>query len=349
MPTCSVSVFGTNMYRDFNLIDNDRRSMLDLHRAQEPDHLLDQIGIPERTRLKIKEAATQYSLPSIHNEIVPLLCAFLPIEGVSAVRHYGHCWLERRKSVLHLWEGRYVLLHFLGQSLQKVHGTSHIQGSQLVETHKYLTTLMKDYPQDFFGLKDGRAIDGHHEFSADPKTAAGRRDALIHLCREIHRWTDNRLRDMGFAKEDAQGRTHYQNLVAAHINMAVHSTTPIYENAERQTEFPSCPLSEEKVPIVYKPILRDVLSLGDNERPPWVLCQLLEEARRYVQNMTCEDHSVAKYVQERGLACSVSEIETAWWMLMLRGIAWTMSTIDHCWGEPIPASFYDNHVPAWMT
>lgn len=114
MQQCTyVRVSGTDVQRDFNLIDNDRRSILDLRRAQEPDHVLDQIGLPEKARLQIKGAARKWSLPSIHNEIVPLLCAFLPIEGVSAVRHYAHCWLERRKSVLHLWEGRYVLLYRL--------------------------------------------------------------------------------------------------------------------------------------------------------------------------------------------------------------------------------------------
>ncbi|KAF7187744.1 hypothetical protein HII31_11083 [Pseudocercospora fuligena] len=342
LPGCPMLV-----KRDFDFIDNARKSRLDFSRALEPGHVLHQIGVPKETRKELQEGLSRNrEFISVHNEIVPLLSAFLPLDGSDAVQHYGHCWSERRKGVLHLWEGRYVLLHHLERTVRerKVVDNEH----DLMRALRYLRKLKEEYPEDFFGLKSHKAIDGKVNPLRHRETGEARRTDLVDLCREIHRWTDARFMNLRFDEEDNSGRRHYENFVAAHLNMATYATISIYDKIP-ESELPSCPLESTKVSKRHQKILQEVKDLDESIRPPWVLCRLLETAEQYVKQMQTGDHAVANYIQERGSSCKQAEIETAWWMLMVRGIAWNMSTVSLGWGDPIPASFYDNHVPVWIT
>ena len=353
LPGCSILV-----KRDFDMIDANRKNLLNLGLALDQNHLLEQIGVPRHARQLLSDGVNvqRRTYPSIHNELVPLLCSFLPLQGSNSVRHYAHCWLERRKSVLHLWEGRYVLLHYLQQAVspEKVAAAQDDIGEPLdymknrVKARDFLQKLQNEYPEDFFGLKNNKAIDGIAHPKPSQSDGLQRRKMLIRLCRIIHRWTDSSLFRLGFAEEDEQGRSQYENLVAAHLNMATYSTTDIYQR-EDDKDMPSCPLDDPKVPGQLADILKGVRNMEEHVKPPWVLCRLIREAQGYVEQMQRGEHTIANYLRERGSRCTPDQLETAWWMLMLRGIAWNMSTIDHVWGQPIPASFYDNHVPAWIT
>ncbi|USW50380.1 hypothetical protein Slin15195_G036990 [Septoria linicola] len=353
LPGCSIMV-----RRDFDLIGPSRKCLLDLSLALDRNHILEQIGVPQQARQLLSDRVNidRRSFPSLHNEIVPLLCTFLPLEGSDTVRHYAHCWVEKRKSVLHFWEGRYALLHYLKRTSRDLSMTWANQSLQAQPDHvrhlhkaeSYLVELEDKFPKDFFGLKGREAIRGPASQDDPQAEATQKREAIVILCRSIHRWTDGFFRTLGLEGKDPQGRTHFENLVAAHLNMATHSTCSMYDSFS-DSDMPSYPVADTRIPSEFDDILADVRALKDDVRPPWVLCRLIKEVEGYVKHMREGDHSVARYLQERGLKSTSEQIETAWWILMLRGIAWNMSTLDESWGDPIPSSFYDNHVPVWIT
>lgn len=54
-------------------------------------------------------------------------------------------------------------------------------------------------------------------------------------------------------------------------------------------------------------------------------------------------------MQDEGVHSFASEIEDAWWMLMLRGMAWDLAMLDGGrFDPPVPASVYYNKTPVWI-
>lgn len=55
-----------------------------------------------------------------------------------------------------------------------------------------------------------------------------------------------------------------------------------------------------------------------------------------------------KHLKFDGAKITVADAKIAWWMLMLRGIAWTMSVFIETKNE-VPSSFYEDPTPVWIT
>lgn len=72
-------------------------------------------------------------------------------------------------------------------------------------------------------------------------------------------------------------------------------------------------------------------------------------AQAYCGNLRDKTHGVVKYMHDRERRTDDDEVETAWWVLMLRGIAWDMSAIELTRGNVVPASLYNNSTPVWIT
>ena len=99
--------------------------------------------------------------------------------------------------------------------------------------------------------------------------------------------------------------------------------------------------------------LRHKYDIREPDCGPWFAFELFELAKQYAKDIRYHEYGIASYLRQRGMSIMDDEAEEAWWLLMLRGITWTMATRSDtdlkAFGEFIPSSFYDNKTPIWIT
>lgn len=140
--------------------------------------------------------------------------------------------------------------------------------------------------------------------------------------------------------KDSRPLTKYMQLVAAHTTVSVDAISAVLQRLGDDREkhgFRSQPQQQ-----VYNELVKDSF------------CYFVEEnylyAVEYADRIQQLDVGVVDYLRKEGWQELDSEIEDAWWMLMLRGLAWSMSILDgRGLDPPVPSSLYYNKTPVWIS
>ena len=151
----------------------------------------------------------------------------------------------------------------------------------------------------------------------------------------------NRGLPIRFQDKDSDGQLPaYLHLVSAHICMAIEAIDEaVAKDAEQYCE--GVDLSHVALKKRYN------ADYGNKH----LVHELWQIDEIYVSHVTQPKNFIAEYLRSKGLDVSGSQAEVAWWLLMLRGLAWGISVCwdDVLYGPPIPSSLYGNKTPIWIT
>lgn len=321
--------------RDFETVRPDRVIV----RPHVQDGILIQIGVAENYRAEIEKGACQEP----ENEFLMLLCPFLPLKHSNIVCYNLFGFQPNapvRKSVFHFWEGRWALFHRLGQRLEK--GPRSSKHDDLKKIYDGFKHLEQTHAHDFY-CRWGRAKIVHQwAVSKTAEERAADKESLIESCRNIFNSTTEYLRGPGMRldEEDINGQTKYLHLCAAHTWMATHAVLEAVDVIKNHTPKPE--LEQEA--------LRKKHGFKHGYHGNGVEIWVLELGLRYADHLHDPEHGIRKYLSDKQLKFTEDEVEAMWYCLMLRGVAWDMgSWANPDPGEPIPAMFYGDRTPVWIT
>ena len=220
---------------------------------------------------------------------------------------------------------------------------SKVEIATLKEVREWFNHLGKYHENDFYSRYGHRAISNKSRWGVDAKVR------LLTDCRKIFDYTTKRLKERRFSKDHEYGQKRCVHLVSAHISMTIDARK---KSSAQGDEIPKANLIEW-----YS---QQGFGVKD-KRGPNISPSRMEIAKSYVMSFSEKDQAaqrgIGNYLRNKGVSISDKEIsdeeaEAAWWLLMLRGIVWAMSTrqVDkNMFGEFIPSSFYGNKTPVWVT
>ena len=311
-----------------------------------PTSVLEAIGIDDRD---LRNDISRKKYWESHNEMVILLSKFLPLPGTSVSRNFFPAWLGPVGSVIHFWEGRMALMQGLRKRIDDT--PKHKALATLESVLRELERLSKVYYDDFFCCWKTSILEA-------AESATQSKIDFLNDCRHVYSETTQYF--LGERTRFAPGeghhtynwssssgeRTQYVDLVAAHVCMA----------------FRAIPLGHrerDEVSKNYRSREQRKAHFGITERanggfalPQYTI------ARAYIANFSHPEHGTVKHLRSRNVDLHEDYMEAAWWVLMLRGIVWDMSTTGDppfvkkgpWWeGEPVPSSFYYTKTPVWIT
>lgn len=294
------------------------------------------------------------------NEAVALLCEYLPVSMSRCTTHYFWGWQPRRRGVFAFWEASFKFYRHLRREDDRK-CLSH----EMAKVLRRWRFLEETYRNDFYCLSGCRARDAQD--GADQPTRNRKQAQMLHDCRNIFRWTTSWLNHYSFGELDTKSsdggekRTVYMRLVAAHIRMSTyaipegnaardanHKAYKPYGNQEKQKHYHLYDRNDagELIPHNGEPALPVAYEFFNT--------QLYEIAAAYIKHLNHEEHGIVKQMREITDDAGHNNIDddvvkTAWWVMMLRGLVWTLSTSHATKGEAIPSSLYDNDTPVWIT
>ncbi|EMC92293.1 hypothetical protein BAUCODRAFT_284405 [Baudoinia panamericana UAMH 10762] len=330
------------------------------------------------TRIGVTYGATNTILAhgcrETNNELVMLLCPFLPLKGCKMVLHSFAGWVQSMKGVFSCWEGRVCLHRGLEQAIAR-YGSS--KDSSLIAIRERLDTFRKEYADDYYVRRAKRALTEHH-------SSPEKQESLLIFLRDAFDHTTRYFREKRWHLADVESRTQYVDLVATHVCMADTACKRGEREAakkrkEKQQPVPEAPKTAvaetAKIAVAEIPKTDDDENMADwvssekyeawleevrkrynvakpEERGDWVSEEVFEKGLAYVDAVTnSKSNGIWNYILEkhkdRGLTREA--VEEAWWMLMLRGIVWSASTNGLEQVSPVPASFYGDKTPLWIT
>jgi hypothetical protein len=315
--------------RDFEFISKGRK-ILPIEREDGP---LAQIGIP-RDRRKLYE---RYRWSETHNELIILLCPFLPLKDSTIVRFTFPAWgPQYLRSVFRVWEGREAITRSFDDRYQEV-------GS-----HPEYATVFEDISKHFNHLKTTHKDDFYLKKAILNKVGVERKQKLIDDCRIIFDYTTTALKGEApgtrvkfhECENDGVQLRPYMHLVGAHVYMSMDAIHDVMQEIRSQSKRKE-DRSQETLRKKY-----NVVSGG-----AYFLQELYLIGLSYAKYVTKPDNVIGEYLRRKGVEVSFAEAEIAWWLLMLRGLAWSMSTSwdGEQYGEPIPSSLYESKIPIWIT
>lgn len=312
--------------RDFDFVGSNRRT----YNIFEDGSILEQIGMSNNRRALVGQR--NYREP--HNELLELICPFLPLRRSTIARFASSAWRPARQSVFFFWEGRISLLQGLEERL-----AGGDEPKPLAIFRQHMETL-KMYREDFYSYHGTQSRIANHRHNG--------KSALIDSCRSIHNSTTEFFEREGWSvsgnavdsPNEGSFVSPYCHLLAAHVSMAQEA---IHDALARIKDSGDNRQSQEYLRAKFK------VGTPEESGNSFVL-NLYESARSYVEYVDHSEHGIGKYLQSKGIDKSKEQIECAWWNLMLRGLAFNMSS----WqagvpGEPIPSSWYGEKTPIWIT
>ena len=261
----------------------------------------------------------------VANEAATLLCEFLPVHeaGSNARRHFFHGWNSGTGghpfSVLWSKAGRSYLLAYLKDRRSKYRRSRVTR--EVLDT---LQTLSRRYPWAF-----------EDELDEDPEgdlVPEGDQAILVPDCRR--EWDATTTGFFGYERS-YNGITHYTRLVLAHCCMSVRaSKSALLRQSAELSDFRAHKHQLQDIAEAYlKQIYDDKGLLADGI------------FKRCTQTIRYELYGVTSIHVDR-------ETETLdnWWLMMLRGIVWSMSTdVTTAEGEAVPSSCFGSERPVWIT
>jgi hypothetical protein len=267
------------------------------------------------------------------NEAISFLCEFLPVSGSQCTVHSFWGWETGRQSVVKYYEGRLALW----RHLKRLQDKGSLNDDTLVPVCEHLSYLQNTYKNDAFGINHLRAAAANDTSTGDRLQMQAN---LIQDCRSIFDWTTHWFIEHGFSASSprdsgSQVRTIYMHLVAAHIWMGSHAV-PVGQEKTRvnrtmsrwnERKYDYYKLNDERygIPIPYQ----------------YFDPHLYNIAEAYIEFLKHDEHGVVKYMRDQDLGISDDIVEGAWWVMILRGIAWTLPTVEERRGDAIP-SMYDS-------
>lgn len=322
---------------DLDIIGDDRK----LHLSGAMEKL--GISTDVQRNLAQLESETYYRCPI--NDILYLTCDFVPLKGSPIGRIFHPMPASRYLSFyfqatpLHFWEGRVALLLHLesivGQTLS----------NPLRKMHAYLQEMRTDFEDDFFCRWRRSRLRPAVNLLPPRERMAALQDAvsMLNRLRDIYNATTeyffdleadgqtvDSLRVMDPAPVDNEKyRTSslkftYRDFVAAHVTMAIDAVRKAAQShANTQAR---------------EAVRKEVGHLNEG--------QMVDIAHQYIDGLP----GLVKNMHERGCQLSEDQIHEAWWVLVVRGIAWGMSVWLENPGEGthVPSSFYDSQMPIWI-
>ena len=141
-------------------------------------------------------------------------------------------------------------------------------------------------------------------------------------------------------------------LIAAHMRLMSDVCRPIYDAKFKKGNYPS----QDQLVDTY---VHNFPWIVNTHRGRWICPEEIE----YVKNLAFDmdqgvrhgDHGILAFFSRRGIQfCNddgedQDQCEALWWMLMLRGVAWTMSCLHQEPAQRVPPVFYGNKTPVWIT
>lgn len=262
-----------------------------------------------------------------NNELPVLLCDFLPLRGDRAIVHsaFSRIGIPPGRSTFSWWEGRYALRNCLASKPDK--------SPQLEKILQWFLKFEENYRAFFYN--------GHHEPSRAIQVLEGTtadkletQSRLLHDCRDAFNWTTLKFEELNYHEMSPDGiNTFYVCLVAAHYRLA-HETVDLHRDLEKKQK----DAWKRRLPQTWPRNLR----IGSED-----VYQMVVE--RTVHLTTKEEWSITEAMAKRGKVIDAKEAELVWWLLMLRGVAWILSTEPVASSFPVPASMYGNPTPVWIT
>jgi hypothetical protein len=288
-------------------------------------------------------------------DAIILLSKFIPIPGCPLLfNFFPGCCTTAPTTPLHYFEGRIALMDALEERIGELSNQKHKAIPTLNEVFNYFKQLLERWPNDFLDNWDKAVIEGEDD-QEKLKLANHCReifDSTTDYFSETSKFNDIDAEDGKPAWTDASGgQFNYVNLVAGHCIMAYHSVDAALKNLdERRQKFRDT-----------KPELRK----RHKEEIAWNNWDIAYHGQyfigiEYAARVRAGEHNVVGYLRSKGVKWHADHIEAAWWVMMLRGIVWDMSTSGDPnfrgftanplrWrGSNVPSSFYDLRTPVWI-
>ncbi|MCJ1307362.1 hypothetical protein MMC25_001008 [Agyrium rufum] len=313
---------------DFGLIGNDGKPLgLDCDGG-----ILARIGVSEEQR----NLHRKRNWSETHNEVIILLCPFLPLPDSTIASFYFPAWAQRRtRSVFRFWEARAYLKQALGERCrEKSNEPNYIALNRIFKHFEHLHTVHRD--------------DIYHSTAILGQAGLERKKQILADCREIHDWTTFALKGkangtrIDFSeRDDISHLPHYVHLVAAHACMTMDAIQDAIETLKSQIG-----KGKDRSQRALRKEYGFETGYGD-----FLTQELYLIGKEYVRHVTKPDSPIGDYLRSKGVYLSDSEAEIAWWLLMLRGLTWAMSTVweSRSNGDPVPSSIYGDQTPIWIT
>lgn len=325
--------------QDFRLVSREG----EVHRELE-EHILERILEHRRFDPGVH---IKFWTRAARQDLKKLLCPFFPQEhaNTATVRFLGWPW-HRVASILHFFESRVAFIQKLDAEVKHHLSQYSEEDSILLRSVKTgLDKLKDEYPSDFY------CINFTHRNRQGISPAALNEDfnSLLKKCREIfdsctknltkHNW------HLEVDKAPDGGSTKFALLVAAHTFLTNNSTREAkneLQQAERglkNGDWAEYMGLEKQAP----PEAKKKPHLGN----PGFYFRM----NKIVQNMKSEDRGIQQELAKLGVEVTATDAQLAWWMMMIRGIAWDMS----CYREPwpaderfVPSTFYGDPTPVML-
>lgn len=316
--------------RDFALIDEDRHPAFAL--------MFEGIGIKGK---KLLGRLAHDAVFSEHGmDAMILLSGFVPLEGCPVPYNYLPGFRgSAHVTPLHWYEGRAGFLEMLKDRTKSMEDATDCSSDVLKEAYTRLYMLFTNWNYDFLDNWDHSVLEGCDD---------DRKSALTKECYGVFLWATRYLVARWGERDPQQGITWYCHLVAGHCVNAYHAVNEIdatkgwYEEYEKNHDLRR--YHRKVYELAYSS------EVGFNSE--------YHIAKKYVSGITGGKHSIARYLRNKGLKLNEDEIETAWWVMVVKGIAWDMATTGHPaarnrkWSyhpEYVPSKFYHMHIPVWIS
>lgn len=308
------------------------------------EKILEPLGLDEeKSRIK-------FDLMAARNDLQKLLCPFLSQKCANnAIVRFAGWPRHRAASFLGFFESRVAFVQKLDAELRLETSQYTEQDLKSLRDVKTLLDELKDsYPSDFYCLnfttRQRLPATGSRQDSSTLKVFLEKCESIFESCTgvlKMHNWH----REVGNRREG--GPTKYALLVAAHIAI----TNDAIEDAD--TEFQE---AEARLGRPRRSDWADFIGL-EQQAPPRARHQLGNlrfyfRMNKIIEHMKSEDRGIRQELAKLGVEeLTEAEAQLAWWIMMVRGIAWDMS----CYREPwpadqdlVPSTFYGDPTPVML-
>lgn len=269
---------------------------------------------------------------AVRADMLKLLCRFLPLQGSSLTKIRFAGWRgQRGYSQLHFWEFRLVL--FL--ELSKIAERNDHQ-TVLNELKYRLNTLRSDYRDDFYNVKFTTA--GHKSTVDKPKICA-----LVEKCRETYNYCTRALQNLGWDEMVAEDITRYTQLVVVHCQIAMDAAD---QGDKKYNDNKKSPKDEQEE---WKEEFQKAAGAADL---PSAQLKVASSKTYFRAKMVVKNTSnLGELLRGKSVEVTEEEAKVAWWLMMVRGIAWDMSCYREAWPEDsaiVYPAFFGDQTPVML-
>lgn len=326
--------------RDFNMVR--RRGQ-----KESTESILERILEPHG--LNEEDDRIQLGTMAARNDLQKLLCPFLPQKcATNAIVRFVGWPRQRAASFLHFFESRVAFLQQLDTEVRR--NPSQYTDDELKSLRDAKTQLdeLKDsYQSDFycveFTTRQRHSVTGLPQDSSVLNLFLQKCEDIFESCTKIlktHNWGG----EVDNGRE--RGSTKYALLVVAHTAI----TNKAVEDAE--TEFQE---AKSRLRRHHHSDWAEAIGL-EQQAPPKARAQLGNprfyfRMSKIVQHMKSEDRGIRQELAKLGVEVTDASAQLAWWIMMIRGIAWDMSCYREPWpaDEPfVPSTFYGDPTPVML-